>query len=125
MPNDQLNVVIADGSTRGLRDRDNGSARQIQAVDVAPMMPTVVAGGQYNQACVSVFVQTVPATATHCLVSIDGGNVRYREDAGNPTSTAGIMLLDGFVGELPIPNALRFLQVSGTAFVNQTYRKYV
>jgi hypothetical protein len=42
MADNELNVVIADGSTKGLRSRESTTGRQSQMVDVAPWMPTVV-----------------------------------------------------------------------------------
>lgn len=124
MADDELSVVIADGSTKTLRSRDVGSSKQAQKVDVGPWVPTLVAGHQYNQTCSSVFTMTVPSGATHALVTVEGGTCRMREDAANPTATDGMLLPDGFIGELALPNALRFLQLSGTVKLNISYRKY-
>lgn len=125
MADDELSVVISDGSTKVLRSRDVGSAKQAQKIDVGPWVPTLVAGHQYNQTCATVFTMTVPSGATHAFITVDGGAVRMREDAADPTSTNGLYLPDGFAGELVLANALRFLQVSGTAKLNISYRKYI
>lgn len=126
MANDELTVVRADGATKTLRSRDVGSAVQAQAIDVGPWLPTVVSGYQsLSVGTGSVVTLTVPSGATHVLLTVDGGDVRMREDAANPTTASGLILKDGFIGELPLPNALRVIGISTTCSVHATYRKYV
>lgn len=123
-----IGIVEEASPTSKVRAKDLGGspAVKVQMVEVAPWMPIVVAGGEYNQTVgASAFTLTVPATATHALLSIDGGTVRMREDGTAPTATSGILLPDGFIGELPLPNPLKLILASGTPKLNVTYRKYV
>ena len=71
---------------------------------------------------------TLPATATHALVTVEDADVRYTEDGSTPTTGAtgsGLLLKDGFIGELACPQALKFIGVTATAELNISYRKYV
>lgn len=129
MADNQLSVVIADGSTKNLRDRDTGSGRQAQMVDVGPWLPTVVSGAQYSLDVTTgaVVTLTVPSGATHALLTVEDADVRFTEDSSSPTTGAtgsGLILPAGFIGELALPNALKFIAVSATAELNVTYRKY-
>lgn len=126
MADNELTVVIADESTKTLRSRDTG-AGHAQKVDIAAWRPTLVAGHQYDlEVSTSVVTLTVPSGATHVLLSVDGAPVRMREDDADPTADNGILLPDGFVGELAIPGtSLRFISDTGTeANLNASYRKY-
>ena len=127
MANDELTVVIADESVRTLTSRDAGSGIQSQRVDVGPWMPTVVSGAQYNLTIsTSAVTLTVPSTATHVLFTVDGADVRFTEDGSTPTATNGLLLRDGTIVELPLPNALKLIRAAAVdAKVNATYRKYV
>lgn len=120
-------MVIADGSTRVLRSRDTGSSVQAQVVDVAPMIPTVVAGAQYNLTVTTAVVTlTVPATATHALLTVTGAAVKMTEDGSAPSATNGLYLPDGFIGEMALPQALKFFRAAAVdAKLNVTYRRYV
>jgi hypothetical protein len=130
MADDELTVVIASGATKTLRSRDVGSAVQSQKVDVGPWMPTVVSGAQYSLDVTTgaVVTLTVPSGATHALLTVEDADVRFTEDSSSPTTGAtgsGLVLPAGFIGELALPNALKFIAVSATAELNVTYRKYV
>jgi hypothetical protein len=123
---------MADDFTIATRDGD----KDVRAVEVssglyqpvqkvAPHMPTVISGGQYNQTVSSsAFTITVPSGATHCLVTVSDDAVNYTEDGTTPTAASGLRLPEGFVGELAIPQALKFVRVTTNALVNITYRKY-
>ena len=126
MPNNELTVVIADGSTKTLRDRDTGFGHA-QVVDVAPMLPTVVAGAQYNLTIsTAVITLTVPATATHAFLTNNGAAVKMTEDGSAPSAANGLQLADGFIGELACPAPLKFIRAAAVdAKVNVTYRRYV
>ena len=105
MANNELTVIASDGSTKVLRSRDVGSSMQAQIVDVAPAMPTLVAGHQYalSITTAAAVTLTVPATATHALITVEDANVRMREDGVSPTTGAGgsgMLLAAGFIGEL-------------------------
>ena len=130
MANNELTVIAADGTIKTLRSFDLGAAVQGQAVVVMPAAPTVVASAQYSLDVTTgaVVTLTKPATATHALLTVEDNDVRFTEDGSNPSTGAGgngLVLPAGFIGELPLPNALKFIAVSGTAELNVTYRKYV
>lgn len=130
MADNALSVIDAGGTTRTLRSRDVGSGIQSQTVDVAPMLPTVVSGAQYSLDVTTgaVVTLTVPSGATHALLTVEDADVRFTEDSSSPSTGAtgnGLVLPAGFIGELALPNALKFIGVSGTAELNVTYRKYV
>jgi hypothetical protein len=122
------NLAILDGTgaAKTARTEDIGGDIHAQLQKVAPWMPTVVSGAQYNQTVTSsVFMQTVPSGATHCLISVRNDAVHYTEDGSSPSATAGIYLPAGFIGELAIPAALKFHRVTTDAVIAITYRKYV
>jgi len=124
----ELSVIVADGSTKTLRDRDTGVGHA-QRVDVGPWAPTVVAGAQYSLdvGTGAVVTLTVPAGATHALVTVEDADVRFTEDGSSPTTGAagsGLVLTAGFIGELALPAPLKFIAVSAQAELNVTYRKY-
>ena len=130
MADNALTVVAADSSTQTLRSRDVGSGVQSQKIDVGPWMPTVVSGAQYSLDVTTgaVVTLTVPSGATHALITVEDNDVRFTEDSSSPTTGAtgsGLLLAAGFIGELALPNALKFIAVSATAELNVTYRKYV
>lgn len=107
--------------------RDGGASGHIQQIDAFPGMPAVVAGAQYNLTVgAAVVTLTVPGTATHALISVETGDVRFTEDASSPSGTNGLYLAAGSLVELPLPNALKFYR-AGTvdAKINVTYRRYV
>jgi hypothetical protein len=94
-------------------------------VDVAPLMPVVVSGAQYNLAVsTSVVTLTVPSGATHALITVSTNDVNFTEDGSTPSATNGLRLPAGFVGELSLPQALKFIRVSADAVLNVSYRKY-
>ena len=129
MADDELTVVTAAGATKTLRSRDVGSAVQSQKVDVGPWLPTVVSGAQYSLDVTTgtVVTLTVPSGATHALLTVEDADVRFTEDGSSPSTGAagsGLVLAAGFVGELALPQALKFIAVTATAELNVTYRKY-
>lgn len=129
MADDALTVIAADSTTKTLRSRDVGSGIQAQKVDVGPWMPTVVAGAQYSLDVTTgaVVTLTVPGGATHALLTVEDADVRFTEDGSNPSTGAtgsGLVLPAGFIGELALPAALKFIAITATAELNVTYRKY-
>jgi hypothetical protein len=126
----ELTVIRATGETKTLRSRDVGSQVQAQLVDVGPWLPTTVSGAQYSLDVTtsSVVTLTVPSGATHALITVEDADVRFTEDGGTPTTGAagnGLLLQAGFIGELALPQALKFIAVTATAELNVSYRKYV
>jgi hypothetical protein len=121
---DDFTIATRDGD-KDVRAREITSGLFAPKQDVAPWLPTVVSGGQYNQTVgASVFTITVPSGATHCLLTVSNAAVNFTEDGTTPTAAVGLRLPDGFIGELAIPQALKFIRVSSDALVNVTYRRY-
>lgn len=121
---DNFTIATRDGD-KDVRTREITTDLHSPKQDVAPWLPTVVSGGQYAQTVTSsVFTITVPSGATHCLVTVSGNDVNYTEDGTTPTAAAGLRLPAGFVGELAIPQALKFIRVTSDAIVNVSYRRY-
>jgi hypothetical protein len=93
-------------------------------------MPASVSGAQYSLDVTTgtVVTLTVPSGATHALITVEDADVRCTEDGSTPTTGAagsGLLLKDGFIGEMALPVALKFVAVSATAELNVSYRKYV
>ncbi len=127
MADNALTVVAADSSTKTLRSRDVGSGVQSQKVDVGPWVPTTAATADnvYSQTVSSsVVTLTTPTGSTHVLVTVENDAVRYTEDGSTPTATDGLLLPDGFIGELPCPNDLKFIRVTTDAVINASFRSY-
>lgn len=91
----------------------------------APYQATAVASSQMGLAVTTATALTVPATATFAYVSVEGTNVRWRDDGTNPTATVGFIMYAGaapqlFSGDLA---AVKFIQVAATATINVAYYK--
>jgi hypothetical protein len=130
MADDELTVATATLGTKTLRSREVASGVQSQKVDVGPWLPTVVSGAQYSLDVTTgtVVTLTVPSGATHALLTVEDADVRFTEDGSSPTTGAagsGLVLPAGFIGEMALPAALKFIAVTATAELNVTYRKYV
>lgn len=120
----------ADGQTKTLRDRDI-SGNHAQKIDVAPWVPAAVTPGMYGQLVAASVVQlSVPAGATHVMLTVDGGDVRFTEDGSTPTSANGLILTDGSIAEFSIVGStISFIRsnttASATIYLNATFRRYV
>ena len=90
-------------------------------------MPIPVSGGQYRLAIPAASTTlTVPATATHALVTNDDdstSNVRWTRDGTTPTATVGHQLLPGDTFEFDNLSALKFFG-GATCNVQVSYHKY-
>lgn len=121
---DDFTITTRDGD-KDVRAREITSGLFAPKQDVAPWMPTVVSGAQYAQTVgASVFTMTVPSGATHALVTVHSNDVNFTEDGSSPSTTNGLRLPAGFIGELAIPQALKFTRVTSDAVINISYRKY-
>lgn len=120
------NVNVTPGSGVVVRTEDIGGV-QVQVVYIAPLTPTMVGGNQTLTVSTGVVSLTVPGTATHALITCEGGDVRFWEDGTNPTATQGLLLLTGNAVELSNLANLRFIKKTGQAdaTLNVSYRKYV
>ena len=108
--------------------RDSGTGH-VQKVDAAPFAATVKTAGQYAlSVTTSAAVQlTWPVDATHALISVDpgGGDIRWRPDGTNPTSTTGHRVFAGDSFEIPDWDTnFRMIGVSSNATVQVTYFDY-
>lgn len=126
------NVTVDNGalSDYTARTRETAAGIHGQKVDVAPWMPATVSGAQYSLDVTTgtVVTLTVPSGATHALITVEDADVRFTEDGSTPTTGAagsGLVLAAGFIGELALPVALKFVAVTATAELNVSYRKYV
>jgi len=127
MADNDLTVVAADGTTKTLRSKDVGSGVQVQVIEVATMIPTVVAGNETLAVGTgSDTALTVPSGATHALVTVDddGGGIRYWEDGTSPTSSEGLLIPAGGAAELTNLADVLMRATTGTVAVNVSYRKY-
>lgn len=127
MADDDLTVVVADGSTRTLRSKDVGGGKQAQVIFVGTMLPTVT--GKETIAAVGTGADstlTAPAGSTHALLTVDagGGGIRYWEDGTSPSPTAGLYVPPGGAAELTNLANVRMRATTGTVAVNVSYRKY-
>ena len=129
MADNELTVRRATGEVKTLRSRDvAGGGTHAQLIDVGPWLPTPVSSTWNQTVQAAIYTLTTPATATHVLLSIDAGAVRYTEDGSNPTVTNGIYLAAGFIGELAIPagqNLLFYRAEAANGRLNASFRKYV
>lgn len=122
---DNFTITTRDGDL-DVRTREVSAGLHVPKQDVAPFMPTVVSGAQYNlTVSTSVVTLTVPPGATHALVTVETNDVRFTEDGSSPSATNGLYLPAGFLGELALPAALKFIRVSADAKINVSYRKYI
>lgn len=68
----------------------------------------------------------IPVDARYALITIDTANVRYRDDGGAPTATAGIQLASSattpywYTGRL---SAMQLIAVSGSPVINVLFYK--
>lgn len=109
-------------------------ARPISASDILPLIAGLppyqaqpAGASQFNLPCSSLTSLTVPSGAQQCVVSIEGGSVRYSHDGQtNPSATVGHLLPAGtfepFVGATILAN-LKFFPASGSPIINASYLK--
>lgn len=74
-----------------------------------------------NTAATLASICGIPAGAKYALISVDTANIRYRDDGGAPTATAGIQLASSattpywYTGQL---SAMQIIAVSGSPVIN-------
>ena len=111
-----------------IRSRQNSNGQHIQVVDVAPFQASAVAGGQYAVSVGTTAVSlTVPATATHALVSVDVGanTIRWTRDGTSPTTAVGHALQAGDMIEVENLSNFKMISTTGTSTVQVSYHRYV
>lgn len=126
MPDNML-VQDATGASVNLRTKDHGTV-EVQYVYVATAVPTVVAGNQsISVTSTAGSSLTVPAGATHAVMTVDtgGGDIRYWEDGTTPASgSVGLLAPAGTAVELTNLAGVRLRASTGTVPVNISYRRY-
>ncbi|MBA2708775.1 MAG: hypothetical protein H0U59_13300 [Gemmatimonadaceae bacterium] len=96
--------------------------------DISPAVLTTITGAQYSLSVGSSVVSlTVPATATHCWVSVDpsANTVRWTRDGVSPTAANGHALVAGDSMEFDRPANLRLVSTTGTSTVQVSYHRYI
>jgi hypothetical protein len=113
---------------QALRTRDVGSSVQAAKSDVAPWVPTKVTGGQYALSVTTTpSALTVPSGATHALISVDtgAGNIRWKNDGGTASTTAGHLLQAGDAMEADNRSSVSLASTTGTVVIQVSYHKYI
>jgi hypothetical protein len=110
---------VADGSASGLA----------VGVAVAPKIPTVLGFEKrtISNSSISITATSIPAGSTHALATLEGGDCRFREDAGTATGTDGLLMLAGQAYEFTNLANLRFIRASyetADVTLQVSYRKY-
>lgn len=88
-------------------------------------IPTVVSF--VNQAVTTAAALTsIGSGATHALVTVDtgGGDLRFREDGNNPTTSTGLLVVAGSAVEFTNLSNIRVIATTGTVNINISYRRY-
>lgn len=109
--------------------RDTGTSHW-QQVDVGPASVTYVGGAQWalSVSTGSDTSLTIPAGATHCILSVDPSStatgVRWTRGGGALSSTQGHFLAVGDAIELDNLANVRLRAITATATVQVSYHKY-
>lgn len=119
------NYGFTPGTGASARSRNPSGTLHIPMVDVETAVPTVLSGFQ-TISVTTAQALTVPTGATHALMTVDtgSGNIRFREDGTNPTTSAGLLVQAGAAVEWTNLANIRIISTSGTTVVNVSYRKY-
>lgn len=119
-------VKISDGTADATNhwEIESDGMGQVRA---APKSTTPVSGNQGPLTISSSSVTlSVPATATHCLITCETADVRFWLDGTAPTSSAGHLMVSGQSMEIPCTTAPKFIRVTSTdAILQVSYFKYV
>lgn len=111
----------------------NGTNSALQvAVATLPMVPTLLGVETLTISSTAVGLADIPAGATHALVTLEGGDVRFWEDGTTPTAVGdfstdtGLLFITGNSAELTNLSTLLFIKASGEADarLQVSYRKY-
>jgi|KBSMisStaDraftv2_1062788.scaffolds.fasta_scaffold422717_2 hypothetical protein len=124
MPDDQLTVVIADGSVKGLRSKGLGSggALQGQVVVVAEHVRVYDGVTSIALTATAAGLGTIPPAATHALIYAEGAAAtdycRYWQDSStNPTPTSGKRLKDHEEMSCASPSVFKAINGSGSGAI--------
>lgn len=119
--------LVVNGN-RTVRADDIGAVaeRLLQFLGAVTAIPTVLAGQQTLGVTTTAASLTIPANATHALLTVDkgGGDIRYWENAVAPTATTGLLVQAGDAVELTNLANVRLISTTGTVNINVSYRRY-
>jgi hypothetical protein len=122
----QITVLDGTGTSRTVNVWSSnglitGNLSFIQSVGV-PYQATPM-GYQQITSLTSAQSLTVPSGSAFCYVTVEGTNVRWRDDGTAPTASVGMPIYAGqapllFSGDLSV---VKFIQVSASATLNVAY----
>jgi len=107
--------------------RGNGTAGGfLLVVGAVTAVPTVLGFSGDQSITTAQALPSIPANSSHALMTVDsgGGDIRFREDTSNPTTTSGLLVPAGNAVELTNLSAVRIIATTGTVKVNISYRRY-
>lgn len=98
-------------------------------VAVVAKIPVVLGRETRTVSTGSVALASIPAGATHALITVEDADVRYWEDGATtaPTGTAGLLFISGSTDEFTNLATLRFIRKSTATqdgVLQVSYRKY-
>lgn len=124
-------VKDAAGTSRNVVVWDDGSSNFTQAAFIVPAVPTVLGFEKrtVSTSVVAITASSVPAGSTHALVTLEGGDCRFRDDgsAASLSNTDGLLMVAGQAFEFTNLSALRFIRASyetSDVILQISYRKY-
>jgi hypothetical protein len=108
---------------------DGSAAAMAVGVAVLPKIPDVLGFEKrtVSNSSIAITASSVPAGSTHALATLEGGDCRFREDAGTATGTDGLLMLAGQAYEFTNLANLRFIRASyetADVTLQVSYRKY-
>jgi hypothetical protein len=112
-------VIIGDATSPLTKQAQVTSQGHLITDTNAAVYRLTALGCQKFGAVVSSGFTSVPVGATVAFMSIEGANVRMRDDGTNPTSSTGVLFLIG--GPWPYQGPLaaaQFIQTAATATIN-------
>lgn len=121
------NYAFTPGAGASARSKNPTGTLHIPVVYVSTTPATIVTGNQtISVGTAADSSLTVPAGATHALITVDagGGDLRYWEDGSSPSTTQGLLVQAGGAAELTNLSLVRMRATTGTAAVNVSYRRY-
>jgi hypothetical protein len=126
-----LTLKDANGVNRTILVWDEGGIYTQATVRVTPA-PAVLGFEKrtISTSAASITATTIPSGSTHALVTLEGGDCRYRDDASaaSVTGTDGLLMIAGQEFEFTNLSALRFIRASyetADVTLQVSYRKYV
>lgn len=126
-------MAIFQGRDRAANDIDFVASGTNSAliVGVGAITPVPIVLGfekrMISTSSIGITASTIPTGATHALVTLEGGDCRFRDDANAVTGTDGLLMIAGQAFEFTNLADLRFIRTSYEAAdvtLQISYRKY-